>query len=185
MERTERARLRAGDAAAFGELFDAHAQTIYRYAARSTGDLNAAEDVVSLTFLEAWRLRGRLESGDASVLPWLFGITTNVLRNQARAKRRHQAAMSRMPPREQPHDFTDEVIGRMADAEQVKAARAALDELSDADREVITLCVWSGLDYTAAAEALGVPVGTVRSRLSRARTKLRELTTTTMRRGNR
>ncbi|MCO5992582.1 RNA polymerase sigma factor [Actinoallomurus rhizosphaericola] len=185
MERTERARLRAGDPAAFSELFDAHAQAIYRYAARSTGDLNAAEDVVSLTFLEAWRLRGRLEPGDAGVLPWLFGLATNVLRNQARAARRHRAAMSRMPRREQPPDFTDKVIGRMADAERVAAARAALEELSDADREVIALCVWAGLDYTAAAEALGVPVGTVRSRLSRARAKLRTLTTTTMQRGKR
>jgi RNA polymerase sigma-70 factor (ECF subfamily) len=93
--------------------------------------------------------------------------------------------MSRMPPREQSHDFTDEVIGRLADAERVAAARAALERLSDADREVIALCVWAGLDYTAAAEALGVPVGTVRSRLSRARTRLRELTTTTTQRGKR
>ncbi|MFC3980370.1 sigma factor [Streptosporangium jomthongense] len=100
MERTMRTRLRAGDPAAFSELFGEHAQTIYRYAARTTGDRTAAEDVVSLAFLEAWRLRGRLKPDGGGVGPWLFGIAANVMRNTARAARRHRAAMSRMPVRD-------------------------------------------------------------------------------------
>ncbi|MER7209556.1 sigma factor [Streptosporangium sp. NPDC000239] len=73
MERTMRTRLRAGDPAAFSELFGEHAQTIYRYAARTTGDRTAAEDVVSLTFLEAWRLRGRLKpDADGERTEWIF-----------------------------------------------------------------------------------------------------------------
>lgn len=69
-------------------------------------------------------------------------------------------------------DFADEVAGRLDDAAQLALVRTALRTLRRAEREVLALCVWSGLDYAAAAEALGVPVGTVRSRLSRARTKL-------------
>ncbi len=178
MERTTRTRIRAGDPAAFSELFDEHAQAIYRYAARTTGDWTAADDVVSLTFLEAWRLRGRLEREGDGVGPWLFGIATNVMRNRARAVRRHRAALSRVPARDTVPDFADELVGRFEDAEKLAAARAALAKLNGTDREIITLCVWAGLDYAETAEALGIPVGTVRSRLSRARTRLRELTET-------
>lgn len=174
VERKQRARLSAGEPAAFGELFDEHASAIYRHAARMTGDRTAAEDVVSLTFLEAWRLRGKLRADETGLRPWLFGVATNVLRNQARAARRHRAAMARLPPREPIPDFTDELVDRLADADRVAAARAALEDLSDADREVILLCVWAGLDYGGTAQALGIPVGTVRSRLSRARARLRE-----------
>ncbi|WP_106976546.1 RNA polymerase sigma factor [Streptomyces sp. NRRL B-24484] len=175
MEPSLRSRLRAGHQNAFGEIFDDHADALYGYALRTLGDWAAAEDVVSLTFLEAWRLRAKLlEEGD-SVRPWLFGIAANVLRNTARAARRHRAAMARLPEREAVPDFTDELVGRLDDAAQLAATRRALAGLRRAEREVFTLCVWSGLDYAAAAEALGVPVGTVRSRLSRARTRLRGL----------
>ena len=175
MELSQRARIRAGDAAAFAELFDAHAQAVYRYAVRSTSDWAAAEDIVSLTFLEAWRLRGKLRPDGDSLLPWLLGIATNVLRNAARAARRHEAALARVPLREAVPDFADELVGRMHDAEQLAAAQRALAALRRGEREVFMLCVWSGLGYAAAAEALQVPVGTVRSRLSRARTRLQAL----------
>ncbi|MFJ5049401.1 RNA polymerase sigma factor [Streptomyces sp. NPDC088719] len=72
-------------------------------------------------------------------------------------------------------DFADEVVGQLADAQRLAAAAKALNRLKRGEREVFTLVVWSGLSYTAAAEALGLPIGTVRSRLSRARTKLRRL----------
>ncbi len=170
------ARLRAGDPDAFRELFAAHAQLVYGYAARATGDLSLAEDVVSLTFLEAWRLRGRLRDEGDSPRPWLMGIAVNVLRNTTRAKRRYARAMARLPPREPLPDLADDVVGRMADAERLVAARRALERLRPAHREVFMLCVWSGLGYEEAAAALGVRVGTVRSRLSRARDRLRRLT---------
>lgn len=175
MEHSQRARIRAGDATAFAELFDAHAGAVYRYAVRGSGDWATAEDVVSLTFLEAWRLREKLRPEGGSLLPWLLGIATNVLRNAARAARRHQAALARVPVRDAVPDFADELVGRIEDTEQLAAAQRALAALRRSDREVFMLCVWSGLDYAAAAEALGVPVGTVRSRLSRARARLRQL----------
>ncbi|MEV5570058.1 RNA polymerase sigma factor [Spirillospora sp. NPDC052269] len=176
MELSARARIRAGDPAAFGELFDEHASVLYRYAVRVTGDWAAAEDIVSLTFLEAWRVRGRIRLDGESLRPWLFGIATNVLRNASRSARRHEAALNRMPRRDVVPDFSDELVGRLADAEELAAARTALGRLRKAEREVFTLCVWAGLNYAEAASALGVPQGTVRSRLSRARTRLRKLT---------
>ncbi|MFE9500764.1 RNA polymerase sigma factor [Streptomyces collinus] len=169
------ARIRAGDPDTFRELFRDHAQLVYRHAARVTGDWAMAQDVVSLTFLEAWRLRDRLREEADSARPWLMGIAANVLRNTTRAARRHDRALSRVPVREALPDFADELVGRMADAAQLAAAQSALAQLRRSEREVFTLCVWSGLGYAEAAEALGVPVGTVRSRLSRARARLRKL----------
>jgi RNA polymerase sigma factor (sigma-70 family) len=170
-----RSQLRAGDPVAFGALFDAFAGVVHRHAARWTGDPSAAEDVVSLTFLEAWRLRDKLLPDGGSVLPWLLGIATNVLRNTGRAARRHRAATARLPAPHPEPDFADDLVDRMHDAARLAAAHRALGRLRRADREVFLLCVWTGLDYAGAAEALGVPVGTVRSRLSRARGKLRKL----------
>ncbi|WP_447037267.1 RNA polymerase sigma factor [Streptomyces sp. DSM 118878] len=191
MEPSLRDQIRAGDPDAFGELFDAHARAVYSHAARLTGDRGAAEDIVSLTFLEAWRLREKLRpdaaapGGDAEgeggdgLRPWLYGIATNVMRNTRRAARRHSAALARLPNRPEGHDtvldFADELVGRMEDSERLAAARTALGRLRSSEREVFALCVWSGLSYAAAGEALGVPASTVRSRLSRTRKRLRHL----------
>lgn len=168
-------RIRAGDSEAFRELFRDHARLVHRHAVRVTGDWSVAEEIVSLTFLEAWRLRTRLRDEGDGPRPWLMGIAVNVLRNTTRAARRHQRALQRMPARKTVPDFADELVGRIADADELAAAQRALKKLNRSEREVFTLCVWSGLGYTEAAAALGVPVGTVRSRLSRARTRLRKL----------
>ncbi|SDL22294.1 RNA polymerase sigma factor [Streptomyces indicus] len=170
-----RRRVRDGDHTAFAELFDGCARSVYNHAFRLTGDWAAAEDAVSLTFLEAWRLRAKVDEEGGSLRPWLLGITTNVVRNTRRAARRHAAAVARLPrrgPETEVRDFADEVAARIDDKAQLALVRTALDTLRRPEREVLALCVWSGLDYAAAAEALGIPVGTVRSRLSRARTKL-------------
>ncbi|MFI8513229.1 RNA polymerase sigma factor [Streptomyces sp. NPDC085460] len=167
-------RVRSGDRAAFAEIFDEHARVVYAHAVRTTGDWAVAEDVMSLTFLEAWRLRDKL-ADVVSVRGWLLGIATNVMRNTARAARRHREAMRRLPPPEPQPDFSGEVVGRLADGRRLAAVSRALRRLKRTEREVFTLVAWSGLGYAAAAEALGIPVGTVRSRLSRARGKLRRL----------
>jgi RNA polymerase sigma factor (sigma-70 family) len=170
-----RARIRAGDPDAFGLVFDEHARAVYNLGFRLTSNWSAAEDVVSLTFLEAWRLRARVDPGGESLQPWLLGIAVNVCRNLARATRRHQAALSRIPPPPAVPDFADDLAGRLDDAAQLRLVTKALAALRRGEREVIALCVWAELDYAAAATALGVPVGTVRSRLSRARRRLRTL----------
>jgi RNA polymerase sigma factor (sigma-70 family) len=191
VELSLRDRIRAGDPEAFAELFGAHARAVYGHAARLSADRGTAEDVVSLTFLEAWRLREKLRPEAAAVdeaadlpdgdglRPWLYGIATNVLRNTRRAARRHSAALARLSGRPEDRytlpDFADDVVGRMERAERLAAAHTALGRLRRVEREVFALCVWSGLSYAAAGEALGVPASTVRSRLARARQRLRAL----------
>jgi RNA polymerase sigma factor (sigma-70 family) len=176
VETSLRARIRAGDSGAFGELFDAHARDVYNHAYRLVGDWATAEDVVSLTFLEAWRLRAAVLTDGGPLRPWLLGIATNVARNTTRSARRHRAALGRLPAGHAHPDIADGVADRLDGADRVAAVRAALGSLRRAEREVFALCVWAGLDHAAAAEALGVPVGTVRSRLSRARARLAALT---------
>ncbi|MFJ6347958.1 RNA polymerase sigma factor [Streptomyces sp. NPDC092046] len=170
-----RNRFRAGDTTALGEAYDEHAQVLFRYALRVCGDQAAAEDVVSATFLEAWRCRERLRPDGDGLRPWLLGIATNVLRSTAREARRRDTALARLADRGVLPDFADDVVTRLYDTEQLAAARAALKRLRRRDREVFALVVWAGLDYAAAGEALGIPTGTVRSRLSRARDRLRAL----------
>ncbi|WOX23777.1 sigma-70 family RNA polymerase sigma factor [Streptomyces solicathayae] len=170
-----RNRFRRGDPDALAELYDEHADVLYRYALRVTGNWAEAEDVVSATFLEAWRGREKLRPEGDGLRPWLLGIATNVMRRGARSRRLRDIALARIPERGSVPDFSDDVVAQLADSEQLRAAHAALARLRRRDREVFMLVVWAGLDYAAAAEALGVPVGTVRSRLSRARTRLREL----------
>ncbi len=172
-----RARVHDGDPDAFRELFDEHVRSVYNHAFRLTGNWSAAEDVVSLTFLEAWRLRDRVDvdADGGSLRPWLLGIGTNVARNVRRAARRHDGALARLPKADVVPDFAEDVTTRLDDRKRLAFAVTALAALRRAEREVLALCVWSGLDYAEAAEALGVPIGTVRSRLSRARKKLAKL----------
>ncbi|TDC93969.1 RNA polymerase sigma factor [Actinomadura sp. 7K507] len=170
-----RARVRDGDAEAFERLFTEFARSVHAHAFRLTGDRSAAEDVLSLTFLEAWRLRHRIDPDGGSLRPWLLGIATNVARNVRRADRKHERLPARSPGSGAVPDFADEVAARIDDAARLAAVRHALGLLHRREREVFALVVWSGLEYAEAAEALGVPVGTVRSRLSRARRRLEDL----------
>ncbi|WP_418957626.1 RNA polymerase sigma factor [Streptomyces tritici] len=170
-----RKRFRRGDPDALAELYDEHARVLHRYALRVTGNWAEAEDVVSATFLEAWRSREKLRPEGDGLRPWLLGIATNVMRRNARTRRLRELALARLPERGSVPDFADDLVAHLADTEELRAAQAALARLRRRDREVFTLVVWGGLDYAAAAEALGVAVGTVRSRLSRARSRLREL----------
>ncbi|MFI6422530.1 RNA polymerase sigma factor [Streptomyces sp. NPDC050842] len=177
MNTDTRARIRAGDPSAFAELFDSHARSVYNHAFRLTGDWSVAEDVMAATYLEAWRLRQKVDPEGGSLRPWLLGVATNVARNHCRGNRRYRRAASAyaaagaadaaMP------DHASEVAGRLDDRRRIAATLRALGTLRRSEREVLVLCLWEGLAYTEVAAALGVPVGTVRSRLSRARAKLR------------
>ncbi|ULR53114.1 RNA polymerase sigma factor [Streptomyces deccanensis] len=175
-EAVVRARIRAGDRDAFAEVYDAYARAVYNHAYRLTGDWSTAEEVMADTFLDAWRTRERLEPDGGSLKPWLLGMATNKARNAARGRGRRLAFLARRPAPEPVADFADETAGRLDDARRLAAVRQVYGRLRRAEREVLALCVWSGLDYGQAAEALGVPVGTVRSRLSRARARLGRLT---------
>lgn len=158
------------DTERFAQLFDEHAPALLRYCFRRTADAALAEDLVSVIFLEAWRRRAALRE-NADPLPWLYGIATNVVRGQWRSRRRHAAALSRIRGRDATAPSAADVYER---EQEMRALLGRVARLPRREQDVLALCVWSELSYEQAAVALGVPIGTVRSRLSRARARLRE-----------
>ncbi|MFA7765292.1 RNA polymerase sigma factor [Streptomyces sp. NRRL S-448] len=182
-----RTRVRSGDPDAYAELFDSYARTLYNHAFRMTGDWAAAEDVMSAAFMEAWRLRGTIDPEGGSLRPWLLGIATNLARNHCRSNRRYRAAAAATAAAGAAAvpDHAEEVAGRLDDRRQIAATLGQLRALRGPEREVLLLCLGEGLEYAEAARVLGIPVGTVRSRLSRARTKLRKLAETELKKKKR
>ncbi len=158
----------------FKQVIGQHLQQVYNFCFRRVGSWDGAEDLVSIVFLEAWRrLDKPLPKGKE--LPWLLGIATNVVRNRRRSERRYAAALSRVPRPTAEPSFADDSDERVDDEELMARALVLLARLPRREQEVFVLCAWSGLSYEDAAVALRMPVGTVRSRLSRARARLQEL----------
>lgn len=166
-------RARAGDAEAFGSLFDRHGNAVYGYCFRRTGDWALAEDLTSIVFMEAWRRCAEVELAGGRIFPWLLGVATNVIHNQRRSLRRYGAALKRIPRLEPEHDFADELSGRLDAQEQVRQMLNALRRLPRSQQDALALSA-SGLSNREVAEALGVREGTVRTRLFRARNRLRK-----------
>lgn len=160
-----------GDQRAFSELYERHARAIYNYLFRRLADWSDAEDLTAVVFLEAFRRRSEVVVVEGKLLAWLYGIATNVLRNRRRAlwRNRHLVAQLARQPRA---EVTPDVAARSEAAEQMRSVLKRVAKLPHQQQDVIALCVWSGLSYEEAAAALGVPIGTVRSRLSRARASL-------------
>lgn len=157
----------------FSVLFDRHAQAVYSFCARRVGDLTLAEDLTSITFLEAWRLRARMPlEQDGGGLPWLLGIANNVVRNARRGQRRYRAVLNRLPSPSIVPPAEDQAVALAATESGLRDALVAISALSEGEKEVVMLILWSGLSYDEAATALRIPLGTVQSRLSRARSKL-------------
>lgn len=166
-------RTRSGDAEAFGDLYERHARAVQSYCLWRTADLQAAEDATATVFLEAWRRRERLTLTTDSAAALLLGIANNVVRRQWRSQRRYRDALERirsvgLPP----NDLEAEAIARLDAIQQLREGGEAIRQLPRREREVLALLAWSDLSYGEIAEALGLPVGTVRSRLARARTRL-------------
>jgi RNA polymerase sigma-70 factor (ECF subfamily) len=160
------------DRDAFGELFERHARAVFAFCAHRTGDLALAEDLMSVVFLEAWRRRRSVALAGTSALPWLLGTANNVVRNQRRSLRRHRAALARLSANAVSATCEDEAIARVDAQRTLSAALREIERLPREQREALTLVLWSGLSYQEAADALGIPVGTVRSRIARARAAL-------------
>lgn len=171
-------RAKGGDPDAFGTLFERHARRVYNFCFRGTADWGAAEDLTSEAFLVAWRKRDQVGFGreTESLLPWILGIALNLMRNHRRAKRRGTRAIARLPHSRATADFASDVVERIDDQERMKVVLAHLDRLPQSEQEILALCVWGGLSSADAADVLCVPVGTARSRLSRAKAHLAQLT---------
>jgi RNA polymerase sigma factor (sigma-70 family) len=157
----------------FASLFDRHAPYIHRYLARRVGR-QAADDLVAEAFLVAFRKRARYDPRHHDARPWLYGIATNLIaqhrREEARQLRLRQAA----GPDPVQHDDAERAVVNVT-AQALRAPLAeALAGLARPDRDVLLLIAWEQLSYDEVARALNIPVGTVRSRLHRARTKIRE-----------
>jgi RNA polymerase sigma factor (sigma-70 family) len=158
----------------FGRLFDDHSRPLHRYLARRVG-ADAAHDLVSETFLVALNRRHSYDPRRGEVRSWLYGIATNLLRRQVRQEIRGLRAIARSAgaavDRTASHD--SRVADRVDAAAMAARLAGALARLSEGDRDVLLLTCWAGLDANEVADALGIPAGTVRSRLHRVRKWLR------------
>jgi RNA polymerase sigma factor (sigma-70 family) len=159
------------DPAVFAVLFDRHYERIWRYACRRAGPA-VADELASETFVRAFAARAQYDRGRLDASPWLYGIATNLLRGHRRAEARRMRAYARAAePAESPGGL-DGVERRVDAAACAPRVAAALASLKPADRDAVLLLALGDLGYEAIAIATGVPVGTVRSRLSRARRQL-------------
>lgn len=161
------------DPACFAEVFDRHYDTIYRYAAARLG-VDDGQEVAAQTFLVALERVDRYDGSRPDARPWLFGIATNLVRRHHRSQGRAVRAHARLRGHLATLPRVDE--GARVDLQQdVRPVMEAVDRLPRMDRDVLLLFAWAELSYDEIAEALLVPVGTVRSRLHRARLHLRTL----------
>ena len=157
---------------AFGLIYDRHAATVLRFLGRRVG-AEVAEGLVGELFRIAFERRKTFEASRASALPWLYGIGSNLLLKHRRGEARRLRASARMA--------ADEATGARAGAAALDArvlfprVADAIEALPDGEREALLLFAWEDLSYQSVAEALELPIGTVRSRLNRARAHLREL----------
>ncbi|WP_371825979.1 RNA polymerase sigma factor [Nonomuraea turcica] len=160
------------DPAVFAALFDRHAAALHRYVTRRLGD-SLADDVVAETFLAAFKRRDRYDVSHPDARPWLYGIAANVIGKHRRTETRFYLALARTGVDEVAESYADRVEARVSASAAQRDLAGALAVLSPEDREVLLLIAWADLSYEEVALALGIPIGTVRSRLHRARRKTR------------
>jgi RNA polymerase sigma factor (sigma-70 family) len=156
----------------FAVVFRRHAPQIQRYVLRRVG-VSAADDLVAETFLTAFRQRASYQPGRPDAGPWLYGIATHLIGRHRRAEIRLYRALARTGTDPVTEPFTDRVDERVSASGASRRLAAALMKLPAGHRDVLLLTAWGDLTYEQVAVALDVPVGTVRSRLSRARSRLR------------
>lgn len=160
------------DPAVFGDIFERHYDSISLFLRRRV-DESLADELAGQTFLQAFKSRAAFDTDRDSAKPWLLAIANNLIRHEARARKRKLRAYERLDRDHQP-DFSAETNTRL-DAESRRADLvSALEQLTSDELEALTLQAWEGLSYAEIAEVLQTPIGTVRSRLSRARARMTE-----------
>ena len=180
-ERTDESCLRSiarDDNRAFGVLFERYSDFVYNVAFRRTANWSAAEDITEVVFTELWRQRHRVTSYEGSLRPWLAGVAANQSRRWWRDQARKSRTVDRLAlvrGRDHAEDVAEAVVNRVDDQARMGALLDAVSQLPEDQRDVLTLWAWEQLSYEEIAAALHLPIGTVRSRLNRARTRLREI----------
>jgi RNA polymerase sigma-70 factor, ECF subfamily len=158
----------------FVALFDEYYDRIAAYFMRRMVDHQTAEDIAASTFCEAYDRRATYDPERGDPQAWLYGIAINLARRHFRSEIRRLKAYSRALSREtEAGDSVDEICGRVDAQSSAGTIAAALGTLSLGDYEVLTLHCWADLSHAEIAAALGIPEGTVKSRLNRARRKMR------------
>ncbi len=154
-------------------LYEQHARTIHRYLARRLGT-DLADDLTADTFVTAIRRWPSYDHGQGPPIAWLYGIATNLARNHRRREKSELLATRRVQAQPQDHsDSADAVIARIDSTRAAHELGPALAALKPPDRDVLLLIAWTELSYEEVAQALNIPIGTVRSRLHRARRTLK------------
>ncbi|HEY3099568.1 MAG TPA: sigma-70 family RNA polymerase sigma factor [Methylomirabilota bacterium] len=158
---------------AFGLIYDRHAATVLRFLGRRAG-AEVAEGLVGELFRIAFERRKTFDASRASALPWLYGIGSNLLAKHRRGEARRLRASARIAAGREAaagHPRSGALDARLLFPKVADAVEA----LPDGERAALLLFAWENLSYQSVAEALELPIGTVRSRLNRARAHLREL----------
>jgi len=165
------------DSSAFAGIFDRHAPVLLGYLVRRVGR-DEAENLVGELFRVAFESRSRYDLSRPDARPWLYGIAANLVMKHHRSTKLHHGAMQHLAlVRQELPDgsFDERFVNDVANAQVLAEINTLMDGLPERDREVAFLYAWQELSYNDIAAALDIPVGTVRSRLNRVRSMLREL----------
>lgn len=160
-----------GGPEAFAAVYERHGPGVVRYLSRLLGP-DVGEDAAHDVFMRAFRLRTGFDEARGTVPGWLFGIALKVASEHRRAEGRRLRAMERAA-----HAAPRSIVDAPATPAVDPGLAAALRRLPEKEREALLLVVWGEVSYAEAASALGVPIGTVRSRISRARAALQDAAT--------
>ncbi|TDE35367.1 RNA polymerase sigma factor [Nonomuraea mesophila] len=158
----------------FGAVFDRYFSSIHRYVHLRLG-ASAADDIAAETFLRAFRSRERFDLSCPSARPWLYGIASNLVADHRRSEARRYRALARSGDTAEVANHDERVVQQVSAAVIRPRLATGLSRLSAGDRDVLLLVACAQLSYEEVAEALGIPRGTVGSRLNRARKKLRKI----------
>jgi RNA polymerase sigma factor (sigma-70 family) len=161
------------DRECFGALFDRHVVAVHGYLSRRTGP-DTADGLVGDVFRVAFENRARYRTDRPNALPWLYGIAANVLRQHWRTEHRRLRLVDKLTVEARGRSVEEGEPVRSRARDDVAIVVEVLAELPEAEREAVLLYAWEDLSYEEIATAQDVPVGTVRSRLHRARRRIRE-----------
>ncbi|MGY4544047.1 RNA polymerase sigma factor (sigma-70 family) [Arthrobacter sp. UYNi723] len=167
-----------GDGEAFGVLYDRHRDRVFRHAYRLAGNHHDAEDVMAAAFLELWRRRAKVRVVDGSILPWLLVTTTNTARNNGRAALRYRKLLDALPRTD---ESSEPMKTELASPQETldKDFAKALGTLSAEDLHLVSLVVFEAYPLAAAATVLNMTPGAAKTRMHRAKQRMKAALTGT------